>query len=282
MILKNCIVPGREHFTTNYFGTDTPDTCFDKNWFGQYPYSIHYNYNSRGYRGNEWPHSLDNTIVCIGDSFTFGVGSPLEHTWPALLQQKIGADVINLSVNGASNNLLARKYNEIVAESNPASVIICWSYVHRREMQGKELLHKINKEWQNFYSIVKDQGWPDCYDITHAHQLPSHILEEIKNNHKFPYWNFDTKQPQCYDELAIKHHDHDLKSDDYENFETCLTQTQANNLIIPKFAEDTNLYTNLLQEHNVYTVKQIDRARDGLHWDLQTSNVIVDYLLTVL
>lgn len=47
-----------------------------------------------------------STLVCIGDSITYGMGAydPSQSSWPALLQEKLGADwtVVNLGVSGTT------------------------------------------------------------------------------------------------------------------------------------------------------------------------------------
>ena len=83
----------------------------------QYLHPITYNYNSRGFRDQEWPDSmteLREATWCVGDSFTVGLGSPVTHTWPNVLQQTLQKKTINVSMDGASNNLIARKVLKIL------------------------------------------------------------------------------------------------------------------------------------------------------------------------
>ena len=91
MILPDFILHSRVDARWDYSGSDSPGPWnVNKKYFKNYPYPIEYVYNSRGFRDAEWPESVDelrNAIWCIGDSFTVGLGSPLAHTWPYLLQQ---------------------------------------------------------------------------------------------------------------------------------------------------------------------------------------------------
>ena len=100
----------------SYLYFETPDTSTDKKenrskyfsitHFLSYDYPINYQHNSRGFRDSEWPNDLDNIIWCVGDSFTKGLGAPVEHTWPSILQNKTNKRCLNVSINGASNPLL--------------------------------------------------------------------------------------------------------------------------------------------------------------------------------
>lgn len=273
-----------ENTSFEYFGPDNPSSCKNKKWFRQYPFDIVYQTNSRGYRDTEWPNDLDETIFCIGDSFTFGVGSPVEHTWPFLLEKLTGLRCINIAVNGASNELIRRKIQEVYSECNPIAVIACWSFTHRREANYETILLRIDKEWQSFYDMIKEKHWPKCRSISEINLLPKHIQTEIITQHNFPWWNWKDNKPWRYDYLGVDHFDNEFLNDDFENFQMCLQDTNAKNLIIPNFCHPDKrfLYNNLLEENQVYEVKQIDMARDYFHWDIKTSTQIVQYITSTL
>lgn len=115
-------------------GIDALKRCRSKQHFKQYPKQVYYRHNSRGFRDLEWPDQVNQAIWCVGDSFTVGLGTPFEHTWPQVLKQHTGRNVINISMDGASNTWISRKSCSIITEVNPPLVIIMWSYFHRREM----------------------------------------------------------------------------------------------------------------------------------------------------
>jgi hypothetical protein len=133
MILPNFILSSRIGLIEHYSGIDSPKYCRNKDHFESYPYAIEYRYNSRGYRDQEWPTDLNNAIWCLGDSFTEGLGSPIEHTWPYLLQQTSGQRCINVSLDGASNDWILRKANELLDQLQPSAIVIHLSYLHRGE-----------------------------------------------------------------------------------------------------------------------------------------------------
>jgi hypothetical protein len=135
-MLQDVVVHEKINFTATQIGLDSIKECKNLEWFNNYPYAITYNYNSRGFRDCEWPIDLKNSIWCIGDSFTLGLGVPYEHTWPYLLSTEVSQSVINVSLNGASNDWISRMSRLIKKEINPYAIIHQWSYIHRRELIG--------------------------------------------------------------------------------------------------------------------------------------------------
>ena len=104
MILPDFVIPNRANRTLLETGIDSLEQCNNKKWFINYPYSVTYHYNSRGFRDTEWPEDLNLAIWCFGDSFTVGLGNPTEHTWPYILEKETGIRCINISLDGASND----------------------------------------------------------------------------------------------------------------------------------------------------------------------------------
>jgi len=163
VILPDFILSSRVDQQWQYSGIDSADRCFDLAHFNTYPHKISYDYNSRGFRDAEWPNDLDNTVWCLGDSFTVGLGAPVEHTWPRLLQQQLGQRTINVSMDGASNTWIARKCLSIIKEVNPKTIVIQWSYLHRRESSDTSLPDE-ERRLQNLKTTFVDdiQTTIDC------------------------------------------------------------------------------------------------------------------------
>jgi len=67
--------------------------------------SVTYHFNDFGYRANHdyGPILNKDKIVCIGCSFTEGVGLYVEETWPYILSQKLNKPYIQLGIAGASH-----------------------------------------------------------------------------------------------------------------------------------------------------------------------------------
>jgi hypothetical protein len=285
VILPDLILPNKINQHWEYSGIDSFEHCLDKNHFKQYPYAISYNYNSRGFRDQEWPNSVEelkSAIWCVGDSFTVGVGSPIEHTWPWLLQKQTGRRVINISMDGASNNWIARKTVDILQVMNPRHVVLHWSYLHRRELDIKEVS---DKWWNNFYCAVRDQQWPECSNLQDFDQLPAHIKKEIVDLHGGVPLPSD-------EDCRLEHQPYATDQDDLDNTVKCIdlvntrsSPAQLLHSFIPdSFNDLPTVYQHLDQHSRIYIPKlsRLDIARDGHHYDILTSqmfvNQIVDYL----
>lgn len=133
MILPDFKIDSLCNSETEFTGIDSIEKCRNKTHFKNYPYKISYKYNSRGFRDDEWPEDLENCVWCFGDSFTKGLGSPREHTWSYILQQRIGHRTINVSMDGASNDWISRKLVELVNTITPKAIVVQWSFISRRE-----------------------------------------------------------------------------------------------------------------------------------------------------
>jgi hypothetical protein len=133
MILPSLVIPElcNQYFTES--GLDSYKNSFNKEYFKTYPYTVEYKYNERGYRDKPWPNNLQDCIWCIGDSFTVGIGSPYEHTWAQILERRTGIRVVNVSMDGASNQWISRIAKEISKTIQPKNIICMWSFAHRRE-----------------------------------------------------------------------------------------------------------------------------------------------------
>lgn len=76
----------------------------EKGWDN--PDAITYNINSEGFRCSEF----DDTpcLVALGCSYTFGVGLPVQDTWPELVGRARGLKVVNLSWPGQGSDYCFR------------------------------------------------------------------------------------------------------------------------------------------------------------------------------
>jgi len=224
MILPSFKLPTRINQRWNYSGLDTVENCKDLEHFKNYPYTVNYEYNSRGFRDKEWPDSVDqlsDSIWCVGDSFTVGIGSPIEYTWVSILQNLCNRRGINISLDGASNFWIARRAIEILQTIKPKFMVIHWSYISRAEDSNeqlsdeerriaygilddiaginflKNLVEDVNKKNQStklchsiipYFSSIDtksiENGWENCRGINWPEFVPQ-SLEEYKS---LPSW----------------------------------------------------------------------------------------------
>ena len=290
MILPDFVLRSRANQCWQYSGIDGPDLCLDKKRFNSYPYTIDYLYNSRGYRDQEWPtqlNQLKNALWCIGDSFTVGIGSPVEHTWCYILQQQTGQRTINVSMDGASNNWIARKILKILTQIQPELIIVHWSYLHRREASVDEAQLKW---WQTYYKNIKDISWPQCPTPDDFASLPEFIQNEIITKHApGPFY-------QIGDDDRVMHFDlNNISIDlDMSNTIECIkavesqaTTTKILHSFIPDYMSNhgkNNFKDQVLSliQNFVGEITVIDHARDGHHYDIKTSEYFVQQIQQVL
>ena len=131
-------VGGYVNYSSSTLGLDSIDQCLDKSYFKKYPYTISYQFNEIGFRDIPISGYLKNSIIVIGDSFTVGLGLPLELTYPKQLEKIVNNQVLNFGLNGASNDWICRKLHTILQYFNPAAIIVHYTFTHRRELDKQD------------------------------------------------------------------------------------------------------------------------------------------------
>jgi hypothetical protein len=283
MILNDFVITGRASQCFDQAGgLDSREQCHDRVHWDNYPWSVSYNYNSRGFRDAEWPENLKDAVWCIGDSQTVGFAGPLEHSWPWLLQQQLGRRCINVAMDGGSNNWIARRTVDILREVAPGHIVIHWSYCHRRE-SSIDLAR--DQAWKLFYKNVRLQTWPECDCYADFDSLPPSVQLEVLQLHG---WERYCNQ---LDEYRKIYNIRCTVAEDDENFRQCvnLVQSHAGNTriihsVIPGFAPSDSTASAVLAQCQfaVPELPQLDWARDSSHYDIKTAQSLVNSLLPLI
>ena len=63
-------------------------------------------------------------LLCMGDSLTEGYGIPAASSWPTLLQDMIGFEVINCGISGDTTGGMLARFNAALSKHNPTHVFI--------------------------------------------------------------------------------------------------------------------------------------------------------------
>jgi hypothetical protein len=286
MILPDFILTTRQNKIWTESGMDSLEWCGDKDYFKSYPYTVEYNYNSRGYRDAEWPETIEELkecIWCFGDSFTVGLGSPLAHTWVNILQQRTGIRCINVSMDGASNEWIVRKINRIIEEINPQKLVVQWSYLHRGEKTDFSLDDERRRiEYAGYYMSTLEL-------LAHF----KNIQDSIKNSTTqivqsvIPY-AIPILTDNQYKELinCIKGTDwsdlSDITIDQVHSIDTAVKKELKNFEVLDKIIEYLETKESLLLsdiKQNCILIDQIDFARDRHHYDHLTAGKFVDSVI---
>jgi hypothetical protein len=270
---------------------DMPEHCWQPQHFNTYPHTVIYQFNSRGFRDDEWPQDLDQAIWCLGDSFTVGFGSPREHTWPWLLGEHTLLRTINISMDGASNDWIARRGCQILSAVKPELLVIQWSYTHRRELPIQDTAAEINQRWRQFYQDIRAQHWPNCESFESFSDLPLGIQKEIQQD---PYWPTLITADDHNRRLDNPGRDAILNDDlNCENFfenvhriESAKDRTQIIHTFIPGFTPDSARMHEILEFRMpglwLPEIRQQDFARDGHHYDIITATCLVDDIINII
>lgn len=283
MILPDFIIPSRANAIWQTTGMDSEEYCRDLKHYQSYAHKIEYVYNNRGFRDDPWPATmadLQKAVWCLGDSFTVGIGSPRQHTWPYLLQQSLGQRTINVSMDGASNNWIARKAIRVMEQISPKLMIIHWSYVNRRE---KDIEIELDQSWNTFYQDVRDATWPDC-SRQERDLLPEHIQQELNQVHGG--WKHNIT-----DDQRLIHYERCTEQEDIHNTLECIQSvaqsavcTQVIHSFIPEFVpkEFQGVVESQTSGLIISETQILDLARDGHHYDIATARWLVDQIQRLL
>lgn len=283
MILPELILSSRVNQCWKFSGIDHIDHCLDKQHFLSYPHNITYNYNSRGFRDQEWPDSIQElreAVWCIGDSFTVGLGSPVEHTWPRRLSKLTNRRTINVSMDGASNEWIARTTEKIVEAIGPVHLVLMWSYIHRRENANS----KLSDELRRIYSgnCTDQEDWTNFLDCKNR-------VDQITGSIQFAIPSFCPKLSIVEDWQLIRGSDWPVKPpstvEELDSLPNWVSDELKN--LHGNFNDfRDNLARQQLQMQLAATVTVVesqDLARDGHHFDLITANWVAtrarDYLI---
>lgn len=285
-ILPFCAIKNRIDEECEFSGIDCEEHCFSPAHFKNYPHKISYKFNSRGFRDSEWPqdHLLSSAVWCLGDSFTVGIGVPYEHTWPYLLQQKLNQRTINVSMDGASNNWIARHAEKIIEIIAPKVLVVQWSFLTRRESSYNQL---VNHLWNQYYNSIKDPSWPECAKYADFHHLPEYIQAEIRDQHQgqgFGWLKHHDLETERRVHFTLSTHEEDLK-----NTQDCIDtiSKQSTTTVIHSFIPgfDARFNKPNIRAFNFHgmpvcpEIKQLDLGRDGFHYDIKTARFVVDKII---
>lgn len=287
MILPSFVLPSRVNQTWTESGMDSLELCRNKQHFKSYPHKIEYKYNSRGYRDQEWPESiteLQDAIWCFGDSFTVGLGNPEEHIWPNLLSQHVSKRCINVSMDGASNYWIYRKAREVIETINPKLIVIQWSYLHRFELPNTELpdedrrkqhnrdeftISAVAEEVDNFYKLFNDLGNLDAiiHTIIPNSGFPDHTtIHKMWNNVRGTSWPMTPPASISeFEQLPFFVSEEMLKMGVCEDVFAYATHNGS-----PEYIKVIS---------KLYSVEQLDYARDYHHYSINTAKKVVDYII---
>jgi hypothetical protein len=170
-LLQTIKIPYYADLKCKTLGLDSLDHCFDKNHYTNYPHEIDYTFNEIGYRCRSVDQYRGNEILAIGDSFTLGLGVNQKDCWSSQLEYLLDYPVLNFSLNGASNDWIARKIKDLLTIFKPKCIIVHYSFSHRRE--------KARADWHDNERTESDPAYSGEENLTNWQNVVSHFSVDV-------------------------------------------------------------------------------------------------------
>jgi len=283
MILPDFILTASQNQILIESGIDSRQLCLDQKHFDSYPYTIEYRYNSRGFRDDEWPTSVEELkkcIWCFGDSFTVGLGSPLSHTWVNILQNKLLVRCINVSMDGASNDWIARKVVKVLEEIQPQHIIVHWSYLTRGELNDSQ-----------FNDEKRRRGRKNIFLKDQFNNLKKNLILVEQYNKKFNIIHSFIPKSSELCEINVDQLWNQIKGANWPNSPKTTTEFNQLNTAVINEIHSFNVYEKIeygllfkdltveLTDRYIPIFDNVDLARDGHHYDYLTAGKFVDSII---
>jgi hypothetical protein len=179
-------IPFYANLVVSSLGMDSANQCFDKQLFDSYQ-PILYRFNEVGFRTHSVHDFKPNAILVLGDSFTLGLGINSQDRYSDLIEKKVKKQVLNFSLNGASNDWIARKLQQLLHHFDPPTIVIHYTFSHRRERPNLDWFDDERTECEPFYSQQENfENW-----LTNYEKIIS-LAQGITIIHSFiPDWHTD-------------------------------------------------------------------------------------------
>jgi hypothetical protein len=161
-------IPRYANLRCDSLGHDSFEHCFDRNLFRSFG-PVSYQFNEIGYRTKSIAEFTGQEILAIGDSFTLGLGVNAVDRWSDQLELLTGLPVLNLSLNGASNDWIARRLQSFLTWFTPVFVIVHWSFSHRREAAQPTWYDDERTQCEPGYSAQENfDNWLQNFQCVHG------------------------------------------------------------------------------------------------------------------
>ena len=148
-IMEHLWVEKRRSKELPYHGLDDPKHCKkDVDEFHKWPDGdkISYAFNSRGFRDEDWPDTIEEmrkAIWMVGDSFTMGMGIAYDQAYKRAMEKATGKRVIDISLDGTWPSWRRRIALKITREIQPELIFVHWGYIWRYKRKYRTLAQEV-------------------------------------------------------------------------------------------------------------------------------------------
>jgi hypothetical protein len=188
MVLNNVILEdykqGSQYYIDNFLKNNLGMKNKNQVFFGHHSSNgvlidkkTQYKTNNFGFRDEDWNGPVD--VLAIGCSNTYGIGVPVEGTWPRILQDLLGQKVRNLSSPGISiQELIFNAFAYFKEFGNPKTILCLFPDPFRVKLPTKENL------------VVGDISFP--FINIHLNKKSNTSISDMPKYLKRPYDYYDT------------------------------------------------------------------------------------------
>lgn len=283
------------------FAADSPDTCWlGKEYWHNHPVSnFDYQFNGWACRDHRdydqyLKENTDQKVnLCIGDSFTINVGGPIEHSWPALLEQLTGIPSINLAYNSMSSYYFQDSINKIKSLVNVDNIFVLYNSLDDSVPAGADIGDHYDSDIRMFeqkLTFLKKHCWihgaywqfipPSCFSAQKRQKLYEHFpaAHDFIKNVKFNLHNVDIVLLMSVPMLKQKYQQYAGPAwPAYEKFcQLALRHQDVSRLF--SNSVDAGLVQEFMRDYFLPAAKAIAWAnRDGLHMNKYTNQLLADY-----
>jgi hypothetical protein len=210
-------IPEKQNVTSYWAMPDTRENFLKNPKPGYTETSIVYQYNSHGFRTQEFDvDTIVPSILCLGCSFTEGIGVRVDQAWPSLIQLHFpDYRVYNLGFGGAPGDAMPRILTNLGQMLHTSFVFLLWTDLFRYETYDQHVCRSTNTNnldaWnpqtltdENMYNVrQRNRAMVDMLSKLHGYTVIEHSIMETdwpvdfgRDEHPGPLWHVG--QAQCF------------------------------------------------------------------------------------
>lgn len=145
-----------------------------------------YIHNSYGYRSQEFSSEIDT--VFAGDSFTYGVGLPVDAIWSSILSNKLGLESVNLGWAGASvTGIVSNLMHYFKVYGNPKNLFCMFPDLSRMQVFLNDNIMISNNGTTGGFIEVQLNHLAELKDRPPYSKKPYRIEDVVPNEIPFYY-----------------------------------------------------------------------------------------------
>jgi lysophospholipase L1-like esterase len=179
---RDIAIPFYANLQTQFLGLDSAEHCVNSKLFHQHP-PVNYRFNSTGFRTHTVDQWQSNAILVLGDSFTLGLGNNVNERYTDIIERQLIHQVLNFSLNGASNDWICRKLAQLLPLFQPRAIVLHYTFSHRRERPRTDWHDDERTECEPLYTSQQNyNNWLDNFYKICAMTMDIKVIHSFIHN----------------------------------------------------------------------------------------------------